>query len=245
MKKQIKRIGQFIFDVFLPPRCLICHTTVQKQNGLCPKCFAKIHFLTDQSCPVCGRPYTFPVEDKSELICGKCLTRKPKLAQMKAVFAYDDFSRGLILPLKHADMTESVPFLADMLLRRGGEMLKNSDCIIPVPLHWRRLIKRKYNQSALLANALAARVQKPCFNSVLIRSKNTPSQGHKTRKARKENVKDAFMVKNAAHIKGKTVLLIDDVYTTGITLNECARALKSAGAKKVNALTLSRICRFE
>ena len=244
MKNKLKHLIKFIFDIFLPPRCLICQTIVQGKNGLCGKCFAKVNFLTDQSCPVCGRPYTFPVEG-GNLVCGKCLTHPPHFKYSKSVFAYDSFSRQLILPLKHANRTEVVPYLSMLLFQRGRELLEICDYIIPVPLYWRRLLKRKYNQSALLAMQLSKLSKKSCLNGVLIRIKNTQSQGHKTRKERQDNIKGAFDVRHPEYVKGKSIVLIDDVYTTGTTLNECSRVLEKAGAKQVMVLCIARVCRFE
>ncbi|MBE6449160.1 MAG: ComF family protein [Alphaproteobacteria bacterium] len=244
MKKIIKLI-RFIFDILLPPRCLICGEIVYKENGLCAKCFSKINFLSNQSCPICGRPYTFPIEDGNTLICGKCLSKPPVLRGLKAVFAYDDFSKNLILPFKHADRTDLVPYLSKLMFKRGKEFFEEADCIIPVPLHWKRKLKRKYNQAALLALNIEKLSQKPCLLSVLSRHRYLTSQKNKTRKERLENIKNAFKVKDANLIKNKKIVLIDDVYTTGATLNECARVLYKAGAKDVVAVVIARVCYFE
>ena len=243
--KKLKDLFWFIFDILLPPRCLICRKTVYKENGLCSKCFNQIHFFSEQCCPVCGRPYTFPVENSKQLICAKCLNNPPKIKALKAVFAYDDFSKSLILPFKHADRTDVVPYLTKLMYRRGKELLSECDYIIPVPLHWKRLIKRKYNQSALLAVGLEKMSHKTCLLTTLKRRKNTTSQGHKTKEERKKNVKDMFYVTNATDIEGKSIILIDDVYTTGATLNECAKVLLKAGAKQVTALVIARVSYFE
>ena len=244
MKKVAINILRNLFDIFLPPRCLVCHDVVYKENGLCHKCFKNISFLSDQCCPVCGRNYTFPVE-KEELICGKCLSDPPKLQGLRAVFAYDDYSKQLILPFKHADRTELAPFLSKLLYYRGKSVLKNADYIIPVPLYWQRLVKRKYNQSALLAVKLSKLVERPFLLNTLLRIKKTQSQGHKNREERIKNIQNAFCVRHPEKIKGKTIVLIDDVYTTGATLNECAKVLRQAGAKRVEALVLARVCYFE
>ena len=244
MKKLINLL-RFIFDILLPPRCLICKQTVYKQNGLCSECFNQIRFLSDQSCPVCGRPYTFPIEKGKSLVCGKCLTKPPKLMGLKAVFAYDDFSKALILPFKHADRTDIVPYLSKLMYQRGKDFLSECDYIIPVPLHWQRLMKRKYNQSALLAVAWEKLSNKPCLLMVLKRNKKTASQGHKTKEERKENIKGVFSVIKPERIKGKSIVLVDDVYTSGATLNECANVLIKAGAKSVKALVIARVCYFE
>ena len=244
MKKLTINLLRNLFDIFLPPRCLVCRDVVYKENGLCHKCFKNFCFLSDQSCPVCGRPYTFPVE-KNELICGKCLTNPPSLQGLKAVFAYDEYSKKLILSFKHADRTDLVPFLSKLLYYRGKHILENADYIMPVPLYWQRLMKRKYNQSALLTVKLSKITGKPYLLNTLLRIKKTQSQGHKTREERIKNIQNAFCVHHAEKIKGKTIVLIDDVYTTGATLNECAKVLRQAGAKRVEALVLARVCYFE
>ena len=245
MKNKIKHFCRFVFNVFLPPRCLICDAVVCDKNGLCEKCFAKMIFLSENCCPVCGKPYTFPIENSESLVCGKCLTKLPKFNHTSCVFAYDSFSRNLILPLKHTDKTEAVPYLANLLYLRGQKLLAKSDVIVAVPLHWRRLMKRKYNQSGLLAHRLSKLSGVPLVSDTLVRTRNTQSQGHKTQKERMENIKGAFAIRDQEKIKGKRVVLIDDVYTTGTTLNECAKVLKASGASEVCALTVARVCHFE
>ena len=182
---------------------------------------------------------------ENELICGKCLTNPPQLQGLKAVFAYDDYSKKLILPFKHADRTDLVPFLSKLLYYRGKQFLENADYIIPVPLYWQRLMKRKYNQAALLTVGLSKMTGKPYLLNNLIRIRKTQSQGHKTQQERLKNIQNAFSLRHPEKIKGKTIVLIDDVYTTGATLNECAKVLRQAGAKRVEALVLARVCFFE
>ena len=243
--KNLNNLLRFILDIILPPRCLICGTVVYKENGLCSECFNKISFLSDQSCPVCGRPYTFPIENSKQMICAKCLTKPPKLEGLKAVFSYDNFSKNLILPFKHADRTDVVPYLSKLMYQRGKDILSDCDYIIPVPLHWQRLMKRKYNQAALLAVQLEKLSDKKCLLTTLKRIKKTENQGHKTKEERLENIKDAFFISRPERIKGKSIVLVDDVYTTGATLNECAKVLIKAGAKSVKALVIARVCYFE
>jgi ComF family protein len=243
--KKIKNIFRFILDVLLPPRCFVCRKTVYKENGLCSECFSQFHFLSNQCCPICGRPYTFPVENSKRLVCVKCLKNPPKLKRLKAVFAYDDFSKSIILSFKHGDRTDIAPYFGKLLYQYGKEILSECDYIIPVPLHWSRLLKRKYNQSSLIAKELEKISGKKCLYNNLKRIKQTPSQGHKTKKERFQNIKNALKVSNPEPIKGKTIVLIDDVYTTGATLNECARVLLASGAKSVMGLVVARVCYFE
>lgn len=238
------KIISSLINLIFPPRCYICGKVVVGWNGLCADCFKQITFLTEQCCPVCGRPYTFPKEDGENPVCLKCLQNPPKLKALRAAFAYTKFSRRLILPLKHGDRLDLVPFLVNLLYAKSS-FFKDIDCLMPVPIHRLRMMKRKYNQSALLAIPLAKKMHKPCLLSVLIRQKNTTSLGHSSREKRKEELKGAFKVTQKNLIKGKKILLIDDVYTSGATLNECAKTLLDAGAKEVYGLVLARICYFE
>jgi ComF family protein len=156
---------------------------------------------------------------------------------------YDDASRKLILRFKHGDQLQAVRTLTPWLAEAGADVLASADIIMPVPLHRWRLLKRRYNQSALLARALGKLTGKTVMMHVLCRTRATPPQGYLKRVDRIENVKGAFMVGDVAAISGKTVLLIDDVFTTGATLNVCAQALMHAGAASVDVLTVARVVR--
>jgi len=161
----------------------------------------------------------------------------------RAGFEYDDVSRGLVLGFKHGGRTEGLHMFASHMRRAGRKCLDAADYIVPVPLHVSRRIKRRYNQSALLARALA-RISNPTFDpDVLMRHRATLSQGGRSASGRRRNVQGAFKVRDAAidRVKGANIVLIDDVMTTGATLESCARTLKRAGAEKVSALTLARV----
>lgn len=137
--------------------------------------------------------------------------------------------------------SDMVPFLGNLIYQSGKSVIENTDIILAVPLHLRKLIKRKYNQSGLLAHYLAKRSGKKFLANTLIRKINTKSQGHDNIHQRYKNVHNAFLVKNPQAICGKNIVLVDDVYTTGATLNECAKELYKAGAKAVDALTIARV----
>jgi len=156
---------------------------------------------------------------------------------------YDESSRNLILGLKYGDRLQLVPTLGQWMRRAGAELLADADLLVPVPLHWTRLFARRYNQAAVLALALAKLGGPPVSTDCLIRRRRTPPQGRRNAVARRRNVAGAFRLRRSETIRGKRVVLIDDVLTTGATVEECARVLKRAGAARVDVLALARTVR--
>jgi ComF family protein len=161
----------------------------------------------------------------------------------RAALVYDDVSRDIILGFKHGDQTEAVPAFIPWLRQAGQSILKQSDYIMPVPLHRWRILRRRFNQSALIAKYLSEDTKIPMMLDGVLRQRATVTQGHLNSNERQKNVKNAFVVhpKRAESLKGKTVILIDDVYTTGATVNECTKVLLKAGVSAVNILTLARV----
>jgi ComF family protein len=242
-----------LLDLLLPPRCLKCGTQVEQQGALCPGCWKDLTFLSAPLCARCGYPFEFepfefePVEFEKahDSLCAQCIRRPPAFGRARAVFRYDDASRGLVLSFKHRDRTDAASAFGAWLARAGAPLLADADLIMPVPLHWLRLFRRRYNQAALLAGALSRASGRPAVYDALIRSRPTPSQGGLGREARRRNVRGAFRVRpgRAAALAGRRILLVDDVLTTGATAEECARALYGAGAAAVDLLTLARVVR--
>jgi len=235
-----RRVGRGVLDVLLPPQCLACDAAVDQPGNLCATCFGKFTFLTRPYCQVCCLPFEAAVIE-DEVMCGACMKDRPAFNRARAVFSYRDSGRTLVLKLKHADRTDAAAHLAGWMQRAGAELLADIDCIVPVPLHWRRLWMRTYNQSALLANVLGRSTHKSVIADGLIRTRATPSQGGLDRVQRRRNVIGAFKTNPNADLKGKAVLLIDDVMTTAATADACSRALLRAGARQVEVLLLARV----
>lgn len=230
-------VAKPVLDLLFPPLCIGCRAPVG-EAGFCADCWSGITFLDGPGCACCGIP--FPVALEGENLCAACLANPPAFDSARAIMAYDDKSRGAILGLKHADRL-LVPGFARWLGRTGRQTLAQCDLVVPVPLHRWRLWQRRYNQAAELGRALA-REWRLVFDPVLVRSRATPSQGAMaSAKARRRNVQRAFQVPEPARVKGKSVLLLDDVMTTGATVEACARALKRAGAARVHVLVLARV----
>ena len=161
------------------------------------------------------------------------------------MLAYDDHSRDAILALKHGDRTDAAPAFGAWLARAGAELLADADAVVPVPLHRWRLFRRRYNQSALLAFGAAQAGRLPVLADALQRTRNTPTQGTRTRLGRFDNVQGAFRIRpgREKRVRGKRLILVDDVMTTGATVEACANALLRAGATHVDVLTLARVVR--
>jgi ComF family protein len=239
-----RRMGRAALDLLFPPLCIICRETVREPGSLCPDCWQTISFLDGPCCVSCGLP--FELDPGAGTHCASCLAKPPAFDRARSVMRYDKHSREPILALKHADRHDVAPAFARWMGRTGADMVAAADVIVPVPLHRRRLWSRRYNQSALLARALAKAAAKPFDPLSLIRIRKTPSQGEMpSAKARRRNVRGAFKVDPAhvAAVKDRNILLIDDVLTTGATVDACARALKRGGAKAVNVLTIARVVR--
>lgn len=236
--------GRVALDLILPPLCLKCRTPVSEPQSVCAPCWNELRFLSAPQCAQCGVP--FPHDLGQGVKCAACIAKPPPFAVSRAALAYDDASRDLILGFKHADRLETVPLFARWMAQAGHEAFAQADTLIPVPLHWRRLVARRYNQAALLANALGGLTGLPVDTAVLLRSKATPSQGEMpSARARAKNVVRAFDLsqRHRARIQGKRLVLVDDVLTTGATVGACTKALLKAGAASVSIVTLARVLR--
>lgn len=233
-----------LINLILPPRCIKCGKILNNRNGLCSDCFNKIQFISAPYCAHCGRPFLNEsgLSSGKKQLCGKCLQEKRRLFELqRSAFIYNDESKNLILDFKFRDKTVYAETLANLLFSAGHDIWQEKpDLLLLVPIHQLRLLKRRYNQSALLVKYLAEKSGISADYFSLIRHQNTIPQVQLSGEARRHNLQKAFSVKNPQKLHGKSVVLIDDVETTGSTLNECAKVLKKAGVSKIYALTLAR-----
>lgn len=236
-RRRIKAGGDAVIDTLLPPQQLLG----LEADPIARRMWADVTFLDAPWCEACGFPFEYAVQGGS--LCARCSVRRPAYARARAAMAYDDGSRALILSFKHGGRTEGLASFAAQMRRAGRDILTDADMLIPVPLHPTRLIKRRYNQATLLARALAKITDTEFAPDILFRTRRTDSQGGFNARARIENVRGAFAVKKASKIKGRNLVLIDDVLTTGATLEACARTLKGAGAARVDGICLARVAK--
>jgi ComF family protein len=237
--------GRVALDALLPPRCLSCGVITGAEAALCARCWNRLAFIETPYCVCCGRPFEFALG--ADALCGVCARSRPLYERARAALRYDEASRPLILAFKHGDRTDCAPALGRWLARAGAELLPDADLILPVPLHWWRLFRRRYNQAALLAAALGRIAGKPVLPDLVRRRRATASQGHLGPAERRRNVAGAFALAPGRRgaVEGRRVLLVDDVLTTGATAEAVAEPLLEAGARAVDLLALARVVRPE
>ena len=238
-------VGQALISTLFPPVCPVCRTETGESRTLCPACWSETHFLSGTGCASCGRPVAGIDATDTGFRCDDCL-RTPRLWDHgQAVMAYSGTGRKLVLALKHGDRLDMVPMLAEWLARAGDDMASRADWIVPVPIHWTRRLRRRANQSAELARALCRTTARPDAYApeILTRIRRTPSQDGRNREERALNVAGAFAVRPHASgtVRNAEILLIDDVMTTGATLNAAAKALRVAGAARINVLVMALV----
>jgi ComF family protein len=232
-----------ISDVFFPPLCISCANVLPacEDKVFCGECRQNIHYINQCHCPVCG--ITFPDSPSGNHLCGSCLENKPHYSFARAALAYEGIILDAIHQFKYGRNISHGALLAGLLADFNFPDMdwSKTDLMIPVPLHIRRLRNRGFNQALILARALGQKHGVNVDFSLLKRRKLTLTQTGLDKKERALNIKGAFVVVQPARIKGKNIILVDDVLTTGATINECAKTLKKAGAKQVAVITLARV----
>lgn len=235
---------QAALHLIYPPQCLSCDALVTTDFGLCGTCWRETPFITGLVCDQCGMP--LPGEDTGKPEhCDDCLTIARPWSQGRAAMLYRDNARRLVLALKHGDRLDLARPAAHWLHRVAGPMIKPGMIVAPIPLHWLRLIKRRYNQAALLSAALAKLAELDHCPDLLIRRRHTGSQEGRSRDGRFANMADALGLhpRRANRVEGRHVLLIDDVMTSGATFAAAAEACIAGGATGISVLALARVAK--
>jgi ComF family protein len=232
------------FQFFLPPQCPCCEKFLEEgQQGFCSKCLSEIHWIESPYCSVCGIP--FISKEVESHPCGACVTHRKYFTMARALGTYEGSLQEAIHHWKYEGKTNLTPFFAEWLaegLKRYWEP-DSLDLLIPVPLHTQRLRERGFNQALVLVKELSRRTGIPYRKTTLQKKKPTVPQVNLSGAERGKGLRGAFHVIGKEELVGKSALLVDDVYTTGATVNECSRVLRRGGAKRVDVLTLAHAIR--
>ncbi len=231
----VRTYADGLVSAVLPERCALCGVLVQggglgRPSTLCSECLSRIHLVSGPVCNTCGWPLP------PDMLCS-CCPGYASISRRRFAMEYGDGAAEVILRLKYGDRPELSRRLALWMYQAGQELCEQADVLVPVPIHWSRLLMRQYNQAAEIARHLSVLAKVPVDTVRLRRVRATPSQGRKTRKERRQNVAGAFALSMDKPFLGKRVLLIDDVATTGATADACAQIIREGGAAQVDLLT--------
>src|SRR5579863_2151580 len=232
--------SKLALDVALPSLCVACREPVEGE-GVCADCWAKISFIAPPFCPRLGIPFVY--DPGPDMLSMEAIANPPAYARARAAVRYDDVARKLVHALKYQDRTDLVPAMGRWMARAGRELLDEADVLVPVPLHWRRGWSRRYNQSGVLARVIEGETGVSVAAEALRRIRPTEQQIGLSRTERASNVQGAFKVASDRQpvIEGRRVVLVDDVLTSGATVDACARALLRAKAAAVDVLVFARV----
>lgn len=235
---------QSLLRIAFPPQCVSCGDLVEETFGLCGPCWRDTRFITGLVCDHCGAPLPGEQGGQAEL-CDDCMAIARPWVRGRATLLYQDNARRLVLALKHGDRLDLVRPAARWMAGIADTCLEDDSVIVPVPAHYLRLLRRRYNQSAALAQAFAKVVHRPCLPDLLRRTRRTRMQDGMSREDRFRNLSDAICPGRNARdrLAGRAVLLVDDVMTSGATLAACTEAAHAAGARQVCTLVLARVAK--
>jgi ComF family protein len=228
-------------DALFPPSCAGCGRRTARHGALCAACWPQVKFIEKPYCAVLGTPFSAFLGEGA--LSAKAIADPPPFARARAAVAYEGVARRFVLDLKFRDRQDQAAWMAGWMIRAAPDLVADADLVVPVPLHWRRFLARRFNQSAVLAKAVSEASGKGFAPEALQRRRSTGTQRGLTSRDREANVARAFAVPEAERMRlaGRRVLLIDDVITTGATLSACARALKKAGVAEVDCLAFAMV----
>jgi ComF family protein len=235
-----RQATRMALDIALPTLCVACREPVDGE-GVCANCWAKLSFIAPPLCPRLGIPFVY--DPGPGLLSMEAISDPPAYGRARAAVRYDEVARTLVHALKYQDRTDLAPAMGRWMARAGHELIEQTDALIPVPLHWRRGWSRRYNQSGALARVIERQTGVRLLSEVLRRVRPTLQQIGLSRAQRASNVQGAFRVaaERQSEIQGRRVVLIDDVLTSGATVDACARALLRAKALSVDVLVFARV----
>jgi ComF family protein len=232
-----KKYVLILKNLLFPARCDLCGAFIES-SGLCVDCWNKISWISEPKCKICGIPFEIDIDS----VCALCLSKKQYFDKIVSVFKYDEFSKEIIAKFKYYDATNLSRIFAQWIVRVAEKEISDSDLVITVPTHFVKRLRRKYNQSELLAIEICKITEKPYEPRVLKKAKHNRPQEGLSSSEREKNVTNTFFVneKYVGAINNKNLILVDDVVTTGSTANECCKALKKHGAKSITIVTAAR-----
>jgi ComF family protein len=240
-RESMRTALRLILDFALPPLCPSCREPLGEGTGLCAPCWSRLSFIEPPYCARLGIPFAY--DPGSGLLSMEAIANPPAYDRARAAVRYDDVARTLVQAFKYSDRLDLAPMMGRWMARAGRELFVDADALIPVPLHWRRRWARRFNQSAALAGAISALCGVPVSHAELKRARATPQQVGRSKPERAENVQGAFVVPGEyrAEVAGRRLILVDDVLTSGATVDACTRVLLRAGASHVDVLVFARV----
>ena len=230
-----------ILNFVYPPACPLCNAGVSTHGEFCADCWTAVNWIDGPKCAKCGYPFASGYEPDGDMLCPTCAAGKSELDWIRSACVYDDASKQIMLPFKHAGKIKYARAMSNARIWALRDVdVSNIDIVMPVPLAWRRLFHRGYNQASLLARPIA-HAMGVVLDYDSVRRKYRPDMGHKTARQRAENIRGVFRVVHPDKIRGKHILLVDDVMTSGATFSELRRVLMRAGAAGVSGVSFCRV----